>query len=122
MALNTNKDLKLYYSISEVAAQFNVAESLLRFWEQEFPQLKPHKAGRNIRQYSKEDVEMVKIIYSLVKVRGLKLSAARKILNKNKEGAMNVSEAISKLKDIREKLITLRNNLSIISPDNEIEV
>ena len=115
MALNTNKDLKLYYSISEVAAQFNVAESLLRFWEQEFPQLKPHKAGRNIRQYSKEDVEMVKIIYSLVKVRGLKLSAARKILNKNKEGAMNVSEAISKLKDIREKLITLRNNLSIIS-------
>ena len=122
MALNTNKNLKLYYSISEVAKQFNVAESLLRFWEQVFPQLKPHKAGRNICQYSKDDVEMVKNIYNLVKVRGLKLSAARQVLNKNKEGAMNVSDAITKLKEVREKLVTLRSNLSIISPDDDIEV
>ena len=32
MSLKSNTDLKLYYSISEVAAQFGVAESLLRFW------------------------------------------------------------------------------------------
>jgi len=121
MALNTNKNLKLYYSISEVAEQFDVAESLLRFWEQEFPQLKPHKAGRNIRQYSKEDIEMVKTIYNLVKVRGLKLAAARKILDKNKEGAMNISEAITKLKNIKSELVTLRHNLTLLAPD-EIEV
>ena len=41
MALNKNKDLKLYYSISEVAQMFNVAETLLRFWEKEFPNIKP---------------------------------------------------------------------------------
>ena len=34
-----DKDLKLYYSISEVAQMFDVNESLLRFWEKEFPQL-----------------------------------------------------------------------------------
>ena len=119
MALNTNKDLKKYYSISEVAEQFNVAESLLRFWEQEFPQLKPHKAGRNIRQYTKEDIKMVQIIYNLVKVRGLKLAAARKLLNKNKEGTVNVAEAIDKLKNIRSELVTLRENLGIISSDAE---
>ena len=39
--LNTDKELKLYYSISEVARMFDVNESLLRFWEKEFPQLRP---------------------------------------------------------------------------------
>lgn len=43
--LNTDKKLKLYYSISEVAAMFDVNESLLRFWEKEFPQLNPKKGG-----------------------------------------------------------------------------
>ncbi len=37
--LNTDKDLKLYYSIGEVARMFGVNESTLRFWEKEFPQL-----------------------------------------------------------------------------------
>ena len=69
--LNTDKNLKLYYSISEVAAMFDVNESLLRFWEKEFPQLNPKKGGRGIRQYRKEDIETVKLIYHLVKERGI---------------------------------------------------
>lgn len=119
MALNTNKDLKMYYSISEVAEQFGVTESLLRFWETEFPQLAPHKAGRNIRQYTKEDIETVRIIYHLVKVRGLKLAAARKVLEKNKDGAMNVAEAIDRLKQMREELATFRKNLSSLTSGQE---
>ena len=43
MPLSENKDLKLYYSISEVAKMFNVSETLLRFWEKQFPQIKPEK-------------------------------------------------------------------------------
>ena len=43
--LNTDKNLKLYYSISEVARMFDVNESLLRFWEKEFPQLRPKMEG-----------------------------------------------------------------------------
>ena len=119
MALNTNKDLKMYYSISEVAEQFGVTESLLRFWETEFPQLAPHKAGRNIRQYTKEDIETVRIIYHLVKVKGLKLAAARKVLEKNKDGAMNVAEAIDRLKQMREELATFRKNLSSLTSGQE---
>ena len=71
--LNTDKELKLYYSISEVARMFDVNESLLRFWEKEFPQLRPKKGGRGIRQYRKEDIETVKLIYHLVKERGMTL-------------------------------------------------
>ena len=86
MALNPNKDLKKYYSIQEVAKMYNVSESLLRFWETEFPQLKPRRAGRDIRQYSKDDVKLVGVIHDLVKRRGLKLSAARDVLRKNLGG------------------------------------
>ena len=41
MALNLDKNLKLYYSIKEVAEMFDQNESTLRYWEQEFPMLKP---------------------------------------------------------------------------------
>ena len=45
MALNLNKNLKLYYSIREVAQMFGVNESTLRSWEKEFPYLKPKTRG-----------------------------------------------------------------------------
>ena len=83
--LNTDKELKLYYSISEVARMFDVNESLLRFWEKEFPQLRPKKGGRGIRQYRKEDIETVKLIYHLVKERGMTLPGARQRMKDNKE-------------------------------------
>ena len=60
--LNTDKDLKLYYSIAEVAQMFGVNQSLLRFWEKEFPQISPKTAGRGVRQYRKEDVETIGLI------------------------------------------------------------
>ena len=65
--LNTDKKLKLYYSIGEVAQMLGVSETLLRFWEKKFPQLNPKRAGRDIRQYRQEDVETAKMIYHLVK-------------------------------------------------------
>lgn len=121
MALNRDKELKLYYNIHEVAEQFGVAESLLRFWETEFPQLKPHKAGRNIRQYTKEDLDTLRIIYNLVKVRGLKLSAARKLMQKNPDGENNTTEVIERLKGIREQLSGLSRGLNSSCEDSDTE-
>ncbi len=112
MALSANKDLKMYYSISEVAQKYGVSETLLRFWEKQFPQIKPRKSGRNIRQYSKEDIEQVGLIYNLVKVRGLKLAAAREALNKNRSGVQQVAEVITKLKAIRAELMDLKHGLT----------
>ena len=59
------------------------------------------------------------IIYHLVKVKGLKLAAARKVLEKNKDGAMNVAEAIDRLKQMREELATFRKNLSSLTSGQE---
>ena len=60
---NTDKELKLYYSISEVAGMFDVNESLLRYWEKEFTMIETKKAGGNIRQYTKEDIENIRLEY-----------------------------------------------------------
>lgn len=108
MALATDKDHKLYYSIGEVAEMFNVNETLLRFWEKRFPQISPRKSGRNIRQYSREDIEEIRLIYNLVKVRGMKLAAARDALRRNRQGERRAAEAVELLKSVREELLKIK--------------
>ena len=113
MALNKNKDLKLYYSIGEVAQMFNVTETLLRFWEKEFPTIKPQKAGRGIRQYTKADIEQVKLVYHLVKERGMTLQGARDMIKRDKSKTVNRSiEVIEKLKEIRSELQAIGRDLN----------
>jgi DNA-binding transcriptional MerR regulator len=112
MALNTNKNLKLYYSIKEVADMFGLNESTLRFWETEFPFLKPKTSGaNNVRQYTEKDIEQIRLIHNLVKVRGFKLAAARKLINANRDGSDRKAEIISRLTDIRSELQLLKRQL-----------
>lgn len=112
MALNKDKNLKLYYSISEVAEMFELNESTLRFWEQEFTFLKPKTKGAGkVRQYSAKDVDQIRLIYNLVKVRGFKLAAAKKIINSNRTGADKTAEALDKLISIKEELTALKKQL-----------
>lgn len=111
MSLNTHKELKLFYSISEVAQIFDVTETLLRFWEKEFPQISPKKTGRNVRQYTKEDIEQVRLVYNLVKVRGLKIAAAREVLKKNKEGMVQTVEVVERLRALKAELQSIRREL-----------
>ena len=114
MAYNTNKDLKLYYSISEVARMFNVNESLLRYWEKEFPIISPKKAGGNIRQYRKEDIENIRLVYHLVKEKGMTLQGAKQRLKVNKEKTAQTAEVVTRLKEIREELVKLRKSLDYL--------
>ena len=106
------KDLKLYYNISEVAKMFDVKETLLRYWETVFPQISPKKSGRNIRQYTKEDIEKIRIVHNLVKVRGLRLAAAAQLLRKNKEGVVQTADVLDELRAIRKELVRLKADIS----------
>ena len=115
MAYNTNKDLKMYYSISEVAKIFNVNESLLRYWEKEFPIIAPRKAGGNVRQYRKEDIENIRLVYHLVKEKGMTLQGAKQRLKANKEKTVQTAEIVERLKQIREELVNLRNSLDYLT-------
>lgn len=116
--LNVDKNLKLYYSISEVAEMLGVNESLLRYWEKEFPQLSPKKAGRGVRQYRKEDVETAKLIYHLVKERGMTLPGARQRMKDNKENTLRNYEIVERLKNIREELLAMRDALDAFTYDD----
>lgn len=105
------EDLKLFYSISEVARMFGVNESLLRYWEKEFPQITPKKGSRGIRQYRKEDVETIRLIYHLVKEKGMTLPGARQKLKDNRETTIRNFEIINRLKEIKEELLAMKNAL-----------
>ena len=73
MTQSTEALTKLFYSIGEVAGMLDVNETLLRYWEKEFPQqIKPRKTARGTRQYTREDIESIRVVYNLVKVRGMK--------------------------------------------------
>ncbi|MCI6159917.1 MAG: MerR family transcriptional regulator [Prevotellaceae bacterium] len=115
MALNSDKPLKLYYSIKEVAEMLNVSESMLRFWEKEIPAIKPKTTGHNIRQYTCKDIENIKVVYHLVKVRGFKLSAARKMLRENREGVESNSRVLESLINVRTELQELRRQLDYLT-------
>lgn len=112
MALNLNKNLKLYYSIKEVAEMFGLNESTLRYWETEFPYLKPKTAGPNkVRQYSEKDIEQIRLIHNMVKVRGFKLAAAKKMINANRDGADRRADVLDRLIGVRDDLQALKREL-----------
>ena len=111
MAYNPNKELKKFYGIAEVAEQFGVAESLLRFWEKEFPNIKPKKSGRGVRMYTKEDIEEVRLVYNLLKVRGMKIAAAKEVLSKNRKAASDTSEIIERLQSVKAELQEISREL-----------
>ena len=114
MALNMNKNLKLYYSIGQVAKMFDINESTLRYWESEFPHLKPKTNSKNVRQYTEKDIEQIKVIYNLVKVRGFKLAAARKMLNENRKNVDKSADILEMMINLRDELKNLKKQLDSI--------
>lgn len=95
---------RLFYSIQEVADHFAVNVSLLRFWEKEFDNINPKKTTGGTRQYTKEDVKQVEIVYHLVKEKGLTLEGARQTLKSKKDDEAKRVEAVGKLMEIKKEL------------------
>lgn len=113
--LNEDKNLKTYYSVREVSEMFGVSDSTLRYWETEFPNLKPRVVqSSRVRMYSAKDLEDLKKIYNLVKVRGFKLAAAKKMLQTNPSGVDRTADMIEKLTSIKEELLKIKAALDNI--------
>ena len=114
MALNTEKNLKTYYSIKEVAKMFSLTESTLRYWETEFPYLKPRTTSNNVRQYTDKDIEELRYIYNLVKVRGFKIAAARKMISSNRNAVTKSTKVLEQLVSVKNQLQELKDALEKI--------
>ncbi len=102
---------KVFYSIGEVADLFGVNTSNIRFWENEFDILKPHKNNKGNRMFTKEDIENLKIIYHLLKERGMTIKGAQKKLKENKEDTLQNYEIVSRLQEVRQQLIDIKEEL-----------
>jgi len=102
---------KKYYTIGEVASMFNVATSLIRFWETEFDIIEPRKNKKGNRQFTKEDIDDIKLIYHLVKERGFTLQGAKDFLKSDLQAAKNRLELIESLTKVRSFLLEVRSQL-----------
>lgn len=115
---------KIYYSMGEVCDLFGVNASLLRFWESEFPILKIAKNSRGHRIYTPADVDNLRLIYHLVKEKGMTLEGAKKRIRQNKDGESHEAEIIERLRGIRNMLAALREELGdeveVIEIDEEV--
>lgn len=123
-------DKKLYYSMGEVAEMFDVNPSLIRHWESKFDCVRPHKNKKGNRMFSPQDVEKLKLIYHLVKERGMTLEGANKVL-KRRSGGNELSrdmELLERLQRIRASLVAVREELKgnvdgdLVASDVEEEV
>ncbi len=112
---------KLYFRIGEVARLCAVPAYVLRFWEGEFPQLKPNKGGTGQRLYRRRDVEMALRVKSLLKEEGYTIPGARAVLKaefKLKEpqfalpGTVVPTSSAKQLRTLRRELQTLATMLA----------
>lgn len=119
MALKQEKVEKLYFSIREVAHLFGLNESTLRFWEKEFDEISPRKTKKGTRYYRQEDIEQIRLIYHLVKERGMTLSGARRRLKDNKEATVRLLEISDRLKGVRAALVSMIEALNEAEKEQE---
>lgn len=107
-------DKRLYYSIQEVADHFAVNVSLLRYWEKEFENIRPKKTAGGTRQYTKEDIQQIEIVYHLVKEKGMTIEGARQTLNSKKDDEEKRVEAVARLHEIRKELASIEEEFEML--------
>lgn len=96
--------------MGEVAAIFDLSPSLIRHWESQFEQIKPQRNNKGNRLFSPSDIEVLKVIYHLVRERGMTLEGAKQALRANK--LTNEAETIyERDMQIVERLQRLRGSL-----------
>lgn len=115
---------KLYYSIAEVSECLGVSQPTLRFWEKEFGSLKPQRTSKGLRQYSKNDVALLKKLVYLTRDCGYTLDGVKRVLRQQRhtktdaaaELAFTLNELKKFLTDMKQSLSSVEK--SIIENDN----
>ena len=101
-----------YFTIGEVSELCQVKPHVLRYWEQEFPQLKPVKRRGNRRYYQRQDVLMIRQIRSLLYEQGFTIGGARQQMESenNKGDSTQNKEIIRQLRSELEELLEILKN------------
>lgn len=103
---------KMFYKISDVASIAGIETHVLRYWETEFPELTPRKSQSGRRLYSRQDIELVLEIKSLLYDEGFSIAGAKKRLQKRKKTASEqdaIIEAVRQTKKGLEDILSILN-------------
>ena len=81
----------------------------------------PRKTAKGTRFYKQEDIDAIRVVFNLVKERGMTLAGARQKLKDNKEGTIKQEEIINRLKQIKEELLSMKSAFENLSPEEKEE-
>ncbi|MCC6720822.1 MAG: MerR family transcriptional regulator [Bacteroidia bacterium] len=110
--MDDSKFDKLFYSISEVSEMLNVNPSLIRFWEKEFDIIKPQKNRKGNRQFTKQDIKSLKLIYFLTKDKGYTLNGAKEQIKNNRKNNEKNLLILESLKKVRQFLVEIKKDIN----------
>lgn len=102
---------KLLYSMGEVTEMFDVNASLIRYWESKFDCIKPHKNKKGNRMFTPSDIENFKLIYHLVREKGMTLEGANKAMKRRNGSVKRDISILERLQNIRAMLVEVRESL-----------
>ena len=102
---------KLYFRIGEVADLCDLPAYVLRFWETEFPQLKPNKGGTGQRLYRRRDVELALQIKSLLYDKGYTIPGARQVIKDEARPKDTPTLPLRTEKNSTEQILKVRREL-----------
>jgi len=102
---------KLYFKIGEVAKLADVPTHVLRYWESEFPAIRPKRANSKQRLYRKKDVELILQVKLLLHGRGYTIAGARKFLASSQAIAPPIQENNLQDNHFSKKLSTIKREL-----------
>ena len=107
---------KIYYSISEVCGQTGLEPHVLRYWETEFPQLRPKKNRAGNRAYRDKDIEIVRYIKYLLYEEQYTIPGAKKKLLEIKDDPSQVRLPLND-SPVRPDMRTIKEQLRVILDD-----
>ncbi len=110
---------KIYFTIGEVAKKFGVATSLIRFWESEFDTIRPKKSSNGNRQYTRDDINAIQLIYNLVKERGHTLFGAKEIIKNDFSSTKNKVKLVNSLVEIKKFLEEIKSQNGFKTTETE---
>lgn len=104
--------MKVYYSILEVSKITNLPSSTLRYWEEQFLQLRPYKNEKGKRFYTEQDIELIKQIkFIRDELHITRIEAIKKELRQNARKTDSRQKATELLKKIRQQLEDIRRHM-----------
>ena len=102
--------------MGEVTEMFDVNASLIRYWESKFDCINPHKNKKGNRMFTPSDIENFKLIYHLVKEKGMTLEGANSAMKRRNKSVKRDVSILERLQNIRAMLVEVRESWGDNSP------